>query len=295
MVMYLWHLRPPPRIWRTSPELKKTSVVPPSAGDEVDLHRTSLDRRWSRSNRRRWCRDCSGGCYVGRWPKRGEVTLLARKTLPPISLSPALLRWSSARTPFPLFAPLAPVPGETVDSRVSSGPGPEVLYALYQPQCSLPYCIQSADSCIPGACLDCFQATNRALYSCGTGLDVVADGRGWPGRDCAGSCLGRGGGFVRIVGFLAVKRERGGWWQKYRGVAARSPSKRRAYADDQAAAANHPALRLAETPTMLACRQLRPARSRLGTHGRVRGNRPSCPLDLRVHLGARSRKILTNS
>jgi hypothetical protein len=55
------------------------------------------------------------------------VTLLARETLPPISLSPALLRWSSARTLFPLFAPLAPAPGETADSRVSSGPGPEVL------------------------------------------------------------------------------------------------------------------------------------------------------------------------
>jgi hypothetical protein len=37
MVMYLRHLRPPPRIWRTRPELKKTSVPPPSAGDGVDL------------------------------------------------------------------------------------------------------------------------------------------------------------------------------------------------------------------------------------------------------------------
>jgi hypothetical protein len=123
MVMYLWHLRPPPRIWRTRPELKKTSVEPPSVGDGVDL--------CSRRHRRR---DWYGGCCVGRWPKRGGVTLLAREMLPPISLSPALLRWSSACTLFPLFAPLAPAPGETADLRVSSGPGPEVLYAPCQPQ-----------------------------------------------------------------------------------------------------------------------------------------------------------------
>jgi hypothetical protein len=91
------------------------------------------------------------------------VTLLARETLPPISLSPALLRWSSARTPFPLFAPLAPAPGETADSRVFSGPGPEVLYAPCQPQRSPTYGIQSAGCCIPGACLDCLQATKCAL------------------------------------------------------------------------------------------------------------------------------------
>jgi hypothetical protein len=48
MVIYLHHLRPPPRIWRTSPELKKTSIAPSSAGDGVDLRRASLGRRWSR-------------------------------------------------------------------------------------------------------------------------------------------------------------------------------------------------------------------------------------------------------
>jgi hypothetical protein len=46
--MYLWHLRPPPQIWRTSPDLKKTSAAPPSARDGVDLHRAFLGRRWSR-------------------------------------------------------------------------------------------------------------------------------------------------------------------------------------------------------------------------------------------------------
>jgi hypothetical protein len=49
MVMYLWHLRPPPQIWSTSPELKKTSTAPSSAGDGVDLRCASLGRRWSRS------------------------------------------------------------------------------------------------------------------------------------------------------------------------------------------------------------------------------------------------------
>jgi hypothetical protein len=91
------------------------------------------------------------------------MTLLARETLPPISLSPALLRWSSARTPFPLFAPLAPAPGETLDSRVSSGPGPEVLYAACQPQHSPLYGIQSADLCIPRVRLNSLQITNGVL------------------------------------------------------------------------------------------------------------------------------------
>jgi hypothetical protein len=91
------------------------------------------------------------------------MTLLARDTLSPISLSPVLMRCSSARTSFPLFAPLTPAPEETADSRVSSGPGPEVLYAPCQPQHSPPYGIQSADSCIPRACLNCLQATNHAL------------------------------------------------------------------------------------------------------------------------------------
>jgi hypothetical protein len=91
------------------------------------------------------------------------VTLLARETLPPISLSPALLKWSSTRTPFPLFAPLAPAPGETAESRVSSRPGPEMLYAPCQPQRSSRYGIQSADSCIPETCWDCLQATKHAL------------------------------------------------------------------------------------------------------------------------------------
>jgi hypothetical protein len=67
------------------------------------------------------------------------VILLARETLPPISLSPALLRWSSARTPFPFLAPLAPALGEMADSRVSSGPKSEVLYAPCQLQRSPPY------------------------------------------------------------------------------------------------------------------------------------------------------------
>jgi hypothetical protein len=40
------------------------------------------------------------------------VTLLAREMLPPILLSPALLRWSFARTSFPLFIPMAPAPGK---------------------------------------------------------------------------------------------------------------------------------------------------------------------------------------
>jgi hypothetical protein len=106
------------------------------------------------------------------------VTLLACEMLPPISLSPTLLRWSSARTPFPLFAPLAPAPGKTAESRVSSGPGPEVLYAPCQPQRSPPYSIQSAGSCIPEAYLDYLQTNRRAL----SGVDIEDQTSAWTRR-----------------------------------------------------------------------------------------------------------------
>jgi hypothetical protein len=39
------------------------------------------------------------------------------------------------------------------------------VYAPSQPQRSSPYDIQSVGFCIPGACLDCLQATKRTLRS----------------------------------------------------------------------------------------------------------------------------------
>jgi hypothetical protein len=82
------------------------------------------------------------------------VTLLCRKTQPPISVSPAFSSRPPARTLFPLFARLAPAPGEMPDSGVASGPGPEVLCAACQPVRRLRRGIQTTDFCITGACLE---------------------------------------------------------------------------------------------------------------------------------------------